>query len=410
MKVLFRIPLLALLSGLALSSETELFDLSNPHRSKKYRNLGILAQRDLVVKSQSWSSFPSSSFSCDTGTERGRKKPALWPYRKRGRSETQFSWESVVIGLMVRSLESVTRSDKLLLKAAKHTWMKETNFEIDVLLFTDCRTQSDIAVERIPRELHNAAIKWKCYFPKYNITSASIESIAVKANYDKCARLYSVMHIEFPNKKWYIKIDTDTVLIPKNLMKLLTFLNLNVHNSSKLLIGDSGEPPQRSSLPEDWLMNRLSHTSKDAVFKRFEWKQLVKERYPGQEVVSLTSTVTHVQGGFIALSAAMLHSIATDDCVTRVGSMPCDRRKKKHCINQPEDVAIGLCAHLHHATLLDCSSCLRNIVGTPTVEWVNKTANQIGKPGSTTCRTPITAHPVKNSHAYSMVFNILSNV
>ena len=134
-------------------------------------------------------------------------------------------------------------------------------------------------------------------------------------------------------------------------------------------------------------MYRIHSRSKDQLFKRPGWQDLVKEYYTDRKT-SQQSTITYVHGGLEGFSRDALQSIVSKDCIRRVGELPCDRSIKKHCINKPEDATVGLCAHLHRVALVDCQPCFQNIVASPPVDWIRAELAKAGTPDARFCHRP----------------------
>jgi len=232
---------------------------------------------------------------------------------------------------------------------------------------------------------------------------------AILNNFDKFGALLARMLARMPGKKWYLKLDTDAVLVPGNLLRFLSFFSLNAATPTNLYFGDAGELPQRSNNPEDWAMYRIHGRSKDQLFHRPGWRALVDEYFDRRDKPnSEKATVAYVQGGLEGFSGDALAAIASRDCVARVGAIPCDRSRKKHCINKPEDATVGLCAHLHRVALVDCQPCFQNIVASPPVDWIRAELAKAGTPDARFCHRPISVHAVKDPGDQARVYALLA--
>jgi hypothetical protein len=143
-------------------------------------------------------------------------------------------------------------------------------------------------------------------------------------------------------------------------------------------------------------MYRVHARSKDELFKRPGWRALVDEYFDRKEKPnSEKATIAYVQGGLEGFSGDALEALVSKDCVGRVGAIPCDRSRKKHCINKPEDATVGLCAHLHRVALVDCQPCFQNIIASPAVEWTRGELAKAGTRDARFCAAPVSVHPVK---------------
>ena len=89
-----------------------------------------------------------------------------------------------------------------------------------------------------------------CYAPLANVVNDStVEVTAILNNFDKFGALLSAMLRVMPRKRWYLKLDTDTVLVPENLLRFLSFFSANARQPTNLYFGHAGELPPRSNRP-----------------------------------------------------------------------------------------------------------------------------------------------------------------
>ena len=349
----------------------------------------------------------------------------------------------LAIGIGIRAYTGAVKSDLSLLATARDTWMKDINGFAEILIFVDCKEQltgSAIAppedfkfIDQLPK-LH-----WYCYQPIQPLKSETEEVTAIKNNFDKFAAMYSLMIKIMPNKTWYMKVDTDTVLIPKHIRSFLMTIKPYAGIKRGLIVGDIGEEMRQSNAgnkrsltvvdigkdnrkqskkkkekkkkkkkktnPEDWVMYRARSGTRDGLFARPEWIELEKYFHPAAFKRWLQYTASGIQGGLILFSRSAMEKFVKHDCMMKVGSIPCNSKKKKNCINRPEDLVTGLCAHLTEVLLVDCHPCMRNIIGNPAAPavWV--------KGALTTrkfCAAPMSTHPVKNSTDYLEIYNMLT--
>ena len=291
--------------------------------------------------------------------------------------------------------------------------MADAGPRLEILLLADCARGEATPAPPPSLDAGNGALPRlhiACYRPIADVVgNATVEVTAILNNFDKFGVLLSAMLATMPNKAWYLKLDTDAVVVPANLLRFLSFFSMNAAAPTNLYFGDAGELPQRSNAPEDWAMYRIHGRSKDDLFKRPGWKALVDEYFERKEKPnSEKATVAYVQGGLEGFSGDALGALVSRNCVARVGAIPCDRSRKKHCINKPEDATVGLCAHLHKIALVDCQPCFQNIISSPTpVAWVRDELAKAGTPDARFCRRPISVHAVKDPEDQTKVYALL---
>ena len=383
----------------------EVFDLRAPQEVDTYRSTGLIPFRDLVDDT------PGPQFSCDRLTSREPPTLGKAAWRKTRRSgpvQNHTRPNDVGIGYMMRSLTSTYKSDVPLLTAARHSWMADAGAGLEILLLVDC-VQGEIIEPPAALEVGRPDLPkllFECYYPTYNKIDSSNEETAVLNNFDKFSALLKGLLRLLPHKKWYVKLDTDTVLEPHNLYRFLSFFQVRVLKEPNLYFGDAGELPQKSNNPVDWAMYRVHARSKDKLFQRQGWRDLVKEYYPVRKT-SEQSTITYVHGGLEGFSHDALTQLVSKDCVSRVGSIPCDRSIKKHCINKPEDATVGLCAHLHKIALVDCQPCFQNIAGAPVAQWTRHELAKVYTAEARFCPRPVSVHAVKDHHDFKTVYRAL---
>ena len=157
---------------------------------------------------------------------------------------------------MMRSLSSAYKSDVPLVAAARRSWMVDAGPDLEVLLLVDCDRDHDEAPQLAPPPELRAGdgalprLHLACYAPLANVVNDStVEVTAILNNFDKFGALLAAMLRFMPRKKWYLKLDTDTVLVPENLLRFLSFFSANARQPTNLYFGDAGELPQRSNRP-----------------------------------------------------------------------------------------------------------------------------------------------------------------
>ena len=252
-----------LLTIAAVWAQDEVLDLRSPQEVDSYRSKGLIPFRDLVDDS------PGPQFSCDRLVSRDPIKlprQSAWreKVRRSGPPQNHTRASDVGIGYMFRSLTSTYKSDVPLLTAARQSWMADAGASLEILLLVDCDHDTDVASQlKPPAELEASRpdlprLHFECYYPSYNKIDSTNEVTAILNNFDKFSALLKGLLRMLPHKKWYIKLDTDTVIEPHNLYRFLSFFQVRVlRGETNLYFGDAGELPQRSSAPEDWAMYRI---------------------------------------------------------------------------------------------------------------------------------------------------------
>lgn len=368
--------------------------LENLMNSNHYQRWGAIPYRHLGNR----------EFSCDYA-ERGSVRESNENKIHFPKKET-----TVAIGISIRSSASRIKSDNDLLAAARDTWMKDAKDFVEVLIFVDC-DDKQTGTRVTPLEGFHIAelpkLHWFCYQPVQSLRTKEEEIEAVKNNFDKYAAMYTIMLREIPGKHFYLKIDSDTVIIPMNIYHLV--LSLDKYGEKAMIIGDIGERRNGANIdyknPENWIMYRARNGTKDGLFKRQGWIDLERAYHPDSYMKILqSSTATGIQGGLILFSTSALQIMVEHDCMKKVGNIPCTWKKKKNCINRPEDLVVGLCAHLHRILLVDCHPCMRNIIGdlSSPRRWVSD-----GLKTQKFCKMPLSTHPVKNADDYVSIYQEL---
>ena len=147
---------------------------------------------------------------------------------------------------------SAYKTDVPLIAAARRSWMVDAGPDLEVLLLVDCDRDHDEAPQLAPPPELRAGdgtlprLHLACYAPLANVVNDS--AVEVKAilnnfdyNFDKSGALLAAMLRFMPRKRWYLKLDTDTVLVPENLLRFLSFFSANARQPTNLYFGDAGE-------------------------------------------------------------------------------------------------------------------------------------------------------------------------
>ena len=155
------------------------------------------------------------------------------------------------------SSTSAYKSDVPLIAAARRSWMVDAGPDLEVLLLVDCDRDHDEAPQLAPPPELRAGdgalprLHLACYAPLANVVNEwEIGGDSDWSfNFDKSGALLAAMLRFMPRKRWYLKLDTDTVLVPENLLRFLSFFSANARQPTNLYFGHAGELPPRSNRP-----------------------------------------------------------------------------------------------------------------------------------------------------------------
>jgi hypothetical protein len=186
----------------------------------------------------------------------------------------------------------------------------------------------------------------------------------------------------YPHRRWFLKIDADTLVLPVNLLRFLQFLDHEVADASSTPIyfgshqgaitcreGDQGNVCKASVFKRGAGPNGgRGHTTYLRDTKH--WRTLEQEFLGHDEhdnrwnARNRTHAVTYAWGGAYGMSRAAAERMVRSSCVWRVGTLPCHGHGlgngctyNQHGIglNTREDAAVGLCMHLIAAQLVHCA-------------------------------------------------------
>lgn len=375
----------------------------------------------------------SSRFTCsfDTGEPLSNytKRATKWEHATPSRQQKERATLEVGIGLgmMTRHLElhgtRIASTDEMLLSAARKTWMAEplsAHLEL-IILMSDCANRpasTDVTTacaEPNATWMHHAAstmrlhkVHWRCYWG---------DSGQQRVHHKLSILLRDLLTV-LGRKRYYAKIETDTLLIPQNLLRFLTFLDENVGPDDVPLYfgsdvfrlhrpgaskrasqpaaieqlgpGCRSEAERRQALHDDRCVTRTA--AWDALVAREAWDA------DQARIARATEQITFAQGAFEGFSYSALRAVALDGCVQKVGNLPCVPAaqngrapiKGQHCgLHSTEDASLGLCMHLKQIRLLDCAAFVGIL---PACWWVRMYGCAEDTPYSRVPRYPISIH------------------
>lgn len=182
----------------------------------------------------------------------------------------------VAFGIAMRN-----KKEYSLLMEATNTWMRNVSW-MTIFIMMPCQTSFDF-----PNFIETRCTKsniWKSIDNTFMITH----------------QLLTLMYSILEPHDYYMKIDPDTLIIPRHLP-----IFLNKHK------------------PEYFGSDEISIKNVRILSKRFNY----------------------AQGCVEGFSFRTLQILVNDMCIQKIGELHC---KKKYCLNKLEDVAVGACISLHN--------------------------------------------------------------
>lgn len=266
-----------------------------------------------------------------------------------------------------------------LLHTAYRTWMQNAMAaDLELLMLADCAgspgtvssnhtrgEEETTAIDEFPLWLgmRDAAVKLhaRCYWGVPGLVTHS-----------KLAVLLRALYLHLPPKRWYMKVDMDTLIMPINLRRFLESMGALVPESAPVYFGSlysrlhrSGlsrvvmkQPVNRFQLGPACRQNRTTLRNTSHLGSCFlgssAWLALeaAQNLTAAEAKAALATTyIPYAQGGAYGVSRAALLLAIKDDCVSVVGDAA-----KAHWSWVPEDLILGLCMHLNQVRLLECQA------------------------------------------------------
>ena len=391
-----------------------------------------------------------SPFRCERATTRGSSHPRrVW---KGG----ELGWSDIAIGMLVPRLCSECSSARLL-GCAFETWMAEP---IDVLLLVDVKLSqrladrpcTDGALDELPeaqakRFAERPRTHWQCY---------SSPAQVGRNLWRKTDVLLRALVRSLPSKAFYVKIDLDTLVRPRPLLRLFRHLSAGLADgyAPRLYLGHAvpGAAFSRNStlcLRSDCLFrselwgrvsrfrepraNRSSSGLEPApIWIRKRGPSAPRAALPGsptplgrsvrrsQPASSGTERgVRYAAGSMYSFSSAALRDVlgiptgggnaADGGCLVRAHAALLQwwaaRGLKPGAFRVFEDELVGMCAYAHRIPLVSCPCFARDSPcdgGRPTLghERFEPHKCHDGTPRARLCRLPLGAHRVKDASLY----------
>tara|TARA_B110001452_G_C15204005_1_gene417708 strand:+ start:346 stop:1476 length:1131 start_codon:yes stop_codon:yes gene_type:complete len=324
----------------------------------------------------------------------------------------------------------------MLLACARRTWMAEAPSSLEVLLLVDCLEL--VAVSK-GLEMPNAAERGsRVNYTHFPWTAARWISNAGRAdnaqerlfcvwetynyaqNYRKGSVLLRALLQELPRKAYYLKVDTDTLVRPHNLLRFLSTLHSEVQPESRLYFGSYRRTETcRKEFCRSFVFKTHEQglPTKGLPLRETDiWKRLEEDTVPFNLSRARLREIgaTYAQGGAYGLSHNALRAVVSTDCMRRVGGLRPSRHVRRPDIHKFEDSSMGLCAHLVEAAFVSCESFqmyvhhLRPDLRGSGRDPANHHQLREDTPDASITRHPITMHALKDQAAYLGWWRVLN--
>ena len=296
-----------------------------------------------------------------------------------------------------------------------------------------------------PSRKHLAKLHFRCYYGRALSQRRMLFGMQIKTR-----TLFTALLNDLGHKRFFLKLDTDAMLQPANLLRFLSLLGAHVHPASPLYFGTSFTSPWI----EECYYARDHHgfvapTDVDGECHTFRFNQGVKTKAanasrhylrekPLRESQSFRRLLAEVQpdkavqarlqgasvhyaaGGSYGISKPALLALNERDLLKHLGKLSCDGRPcTRGTIHKAEDAGFGLCMHLLAVTLIEYPcfmeskfsqsrqtderrlQVLLHDLQTATPERMSKWRREQA------CQAPITLHPLKHGYHYMSWWRLL---
>jgi len=403
----------------------------------------------------------SHAFKCCHAAEGGNSSAGHTSMPHESRGDRQVNLADIGIGMMVSPTNSFLRAafaaseqnhvgpaDNEILSAAWHTWMRSTDSSLDVLLLVDClryckdaakiagcdkanRTASlqrsrsieawdahEVFPFTLPSWLTTSkgqaapTLHFRCFWGQY-----SRRSFGSAKNAQKGAALFNALLYSMPTKRFYLKLDVDSLLLPHSLLRFLSELaeklgdenpavyfgtdrfidglstwgyDIDIERRALVLSGTwnalsdvnlvnpeskrrtssaavatfkanmaSASAKQKLLLAAGFAARRVPRQPKLFIRETPRWMELERQFLTEDQINRTTSiTIKFAQGTAYGMSHKVLRAVVQSKCMARVHRVgntcsPFQCRRKE--LVDIEDSLMGLCMHLHQVRLVTCS-------------------------------------------------------
>ena len=345
------------------------------------------------------------------------------------------------------------------LACARHTWMASTGDALDVLLLADCRPLcpdgSAAAGCKLNTNSHELDSAFAFPTAPWTQPHASLAKLEIRCSWipyrglvvrswKKTELLFRSLLARFPRKAYYLKMDADAVLRPKNLLHFLRFLHRQIDPGSPVYFGSAfgtynciddpsdncrsftfnkGEPLQA----DRW--GKATRTRK-RLRESQEWLELEKElltlnlgeeRWRGQQTVENRTAIMYALGGVYGMSRPAAERLIRSKCQEKLAAIrcrACARNVMGIGMHTHEDANLGLCMRLNQAQLVTCA-CFHLM--TPTIfgkgtefhKWSDTSPKLSALLGElregTMRREPLWLHPWRTRKLVAMVMEAFND-
>lgn len=284
--------------------------------------------------------------------------------------------------MLVRSGKVRGKLEATLLGRARSTWMPLAP-QLGLLLLSSCEPGDDGAAST-PDWLRGQqlagggpTVRWKCY--------VGLDRLG-QSLWRKTAALLQSLSDEFPQREFYLKMDSDAMMFPRPLLRFFEYLRSNSPLDAPLYFGN----------------NRISQRAKfcsapHCLLRSPAWLELTRNESSVIDQAAATArqheAPSYAQGGFYGFNRVALSALTRGRCLEGVAAAVAAYKPGLHLF---EDEAVGLCMHLRRVPLLTCS-CFYDWgpcdIRQPSSCRADTNKTQI-------CRLPLSVHKLKQVSWY----------
>ena len=282
--------------------------------------------------------------------------------------------------------------ESALLMRAQRTWMPQAP-ELEMLILSSCDASRSASVS--PKWFTSRAggptLHFKCF--------TGVEKLGVSL-WRKTATLLQTLVTLLPSKEFYIKMDSDALMLPNTVVRYLTFLSSNSPPAMPLYFGNN-----RISSREKFCSGKRCMFSSPAwlalqnTINTTQWRSLHGNAYPPEGQAS------YAQGGFYGFNSLAIRTLVHSNCMEVVAEVG----RANHLFGPTgalfEDEAVGLCMHLHRIPLITCG-CIYDW-GLCNINVPSSCRADSNK--SAICRLPISMHKLRQVKWYDGWWRLLSS-
>ena len=283
-----------------------------------------------------------------------------------------ISFKEIAFGVLAPRLEdrpcqSCIGNGLALLRHAQHSWVPHAG-PAEVLILADCKNATELPLWRVLMAGSQQARLDLLCFMDYVARGRTL--------WRKTAFLLKALWKRYPRKLFYIKLDIDTLVSPAPLLSFLAAMHAR-RGRAAYYFGNAIGGRTRS---KNTTLCLLPH----CLFNSPEWLRMSAYASAsrsgstgsyfaaGGTAADYAFSVSYASGGLYGFSAAAMRHVGAGHCLARVVSAANDflaRRHngshRRHNGSHPEekifeDVAVGLCMHLHRVPLQSCE-CFHSI-------------------------------------------------